>query len=112
MRRKFLTTTKEYFKMANTASKAMHKDEIIGHIAEECNISKTLTGKQLASTVKLIQEQLAKTGVFILPGIGKFTVTERAARAGRNPKTGAAIKISARKAVTFKSAKELRDAIS
>jgi DNA-binding protein HU-beta len=97
--------------MSNTPSKAMHKDEIIGHIAGESNISKALAGKQLASTVTLMQQQLTKAGVFVFPGVGKFTVTKRAARVGRNPRTGAAIKIAARKVVTFKPAKELRDAI-
>lgn len=97
--------------MANTPSIAIHKDEIIGHVAGENNISKALAGKQLASTVKLIQQQLAKTGAFVLPGIGKFTVAKRAARPGRNPRTGEAIRISARKVAVFKAAKELRDAI-
>jgi len=97
--------------MSNTPSKGMHKNEITEHIAGENNISKALAGKLLASLVKLIQQQSAQKGVFVLPGIGKITVTERAARAGRNPRTGAIIKISARKVVTFKSAKELRDAI-
>lgn len=97
--------------MAKTPSKAMHKEEIIGHVAGESNISKALAGKQFASTVKLIQQQLAKTGVFVLPGVGKFTVTKRAARPGRNPRTGEAIKIPARKVPIFKAAKELRDLI-
>ena len=98
--------------MSNTSSKAMPKNEIIAHIAEENNISKVLAGNQLASTVKLIQRQLAKTGVFVLPGIGKITVTKRTARVGRNPRTGEAIKIAARKVAIFKPAKELRDAIA
>jgi DNA-binding protein HU-beta len=89
----------------------MSKKGIIAHIAEENNISKVLAGKQLASIVKLIQQQAANPGVFVLPGIGKIAVTKRAARAGRNPRTGEAIKISARKVATFKPAKELRDAI-
>ncbi|MDD5056564.1 MAG: HU family DNA-binding protein [Sideroxydans sp.] len=98
--------------MSNTASKALLKDEIIGRVAEENNISKALSGKQLASIVKLIQQQLAKKGVFILPGIGKFSVVKRAARAGRNPRNGEPIRITARKVATFKAAKELRDAIA
>lgn len=97
--------------MGKTPSQAMHKEEIISHIAGENNISKALAGKQFASTVKLIQKQLAKTGVFVLPGIGKITVVKRAARPGRNPRTGEAIKIPARKVAVFKVAKELRDAI-
>lgn len=97
--------------MSNQASKAIPKDSIIAHIAEENNISKALAGKQLNSLVSLIQKQSGKNGVFVLPGIGKFTVTKRAARAGRNPRTGEPIKIAARKVVTFKPAKELRDAI-
>lgn len=97
--------------MANKSSKAMPKDEVIAHVAEDVNVSKVLTGKLLASSVKLIQTQLVETGVFVLPGIGKFTVTTRAARPGRNPKTGAAIEIPERKVITFKPAKELRDAV-
>lgn len=97
--------------MGKTPSKAMHKEEIISCIAGENNISKALAGKQLASTVKLIQQQLAKTGAFVLPGIGKITVAKRAARPGRNPRTGEAIRIPARKVAVFKAAKELRDAI-
>lgn len=98
--------------MSKTPSQAMPKDSIIAHVAGENNISKVLAGKQLNSIVKLIQEQAREAGVFVLPGIGKFTVTKRAARAGRNPRTGEPIKIAARKVVTFKPAKELRDAIS
>jgi len=97
--------------MSNIPSKAMHKNEIIEHIAKENNISKILAGKLLASTVKLIHRQAAHTGVFVLPGIGKITVIKRAARAGHNPRTGDAIKIPARKVATFKPAKELRDVI-
>jgi len=97
--------------MSKTRNKAMHKDEIIGHIAAENNISKALAGKMLVSTVKLIQQQLAKAGAFVLPGICKISVTKRAARAGRNPRTGEAINIPARKVAIYKSTKELRDAI-
>lgn len=97
--------------MSNKPSKAMPKDAIIAHVAEGINISKVLAGKQLASSVSLIQSQLAETGVFVLPGIGKFTVTKRAARPGRNPRTGEAIEVSERKVITFKPAKELRVAI-
>ena len=98
--------------MSKTPSPAMTKDSIIAHVAGENNISKVLAGKNLASIVQLIQQQSRKVGVFVLPGIGKFTVTKRAARPGRNPKTGEAIKIAARKVITFKAAKELRDTIS
>lgn len=97
--------------MANKPSKSIPKDAVIAHVAKDINISKVLAGKQLESTVSLIQSELASTGVFVLPGIGKFTVTQRAARPGRNPKTGAAVQIPERKVISFKPAKELRDAV-
>jgi len=55
--------------------------------------------------------EVKKNGVFILPGIGRLVRVERKARMGRNPATGAAIKIAAKKVVKFRIAKAAKDAI-
>ena len=58
-----------------------------------------------------IEQSLAEGGPVLIPGFGRFSITERAARNGRNPATGEEIQIPASKAVRFKPAKQLKDAV-
>ena len=82
----------------------MKKSEMIDHIATKHNLSKAETGRVLDSVIELYQTVLRKDGRLSVPGFGTFVVSSRAARKGRNPKTGEAIKIKAAKVVRFKAA--------
>ena len=74
-----------------------------------------LTNKQVAAFLDLLAEtavkETKKNGVFVIPGIGRLVKADRKARIGRNPATGEAIKIPAKKVVKFRVAKAVKDAI-
>lgn len=90
----------------------MNKSELIATIAENANISKTAAEKALSTVLETVTDQLAKGESVALVGFGTFQVTERAARTGRNPQTGAAIQIPASKNPSFKAGKALKDAVN
>ena len=71
----------------------MNKTELIEHIAKQADISKAAAGRALEATIGAVRTTLKKGGTVALVGFGTFAVTKRAARTGRNPRTGAAIKI-------------------
>jgi DNA-binding protein HU-beta len=75
-----------------------------------------LTNKQVAAFLDTLAEtaikETKKNGVFIIPGIGRLVKAERKARVGRNPQTGAAIKIKAKTVVKFRVAKAAKDVIA
>lgn len=79
---------------------------------ESCEISKTDMTAVVDSLADTVQEQLSAGGEIILPGIGKLSVSERAARTGRNPQTGEAMRLPATKAPKFKAAKMLKEAVN
>lgn len=81
----------------------MTKTELIAAIAEGANISKTAAKAALDTTTAAIAGALKKGDKISLLGFGTFSVTERAARTGVNPATGAKIKIAAKKVVKFKA---------
>lgn len=90
----------------------MTKTELIAKIYEKAGLdSKALAGKALDATLQSIQEALAGGDSVTLVGFGTFKVSERAARTGRNPQTGAEIQIPASKAVKFSVGKALKDAV-
>ena len=89
----------------------MNKTELISAIADKADISKTDAGKALDSFVEVLAKALKKNDKVSLIGFGTFSVRKRAARTGRNPKTGAPLKIAASKNPTFKAGKALKDAI-
>lgn len=89
----------------------MTKTEITSHIADKCDVSKKAAGEILDELVTLTYKQTKKNGEFTFPGLGKFSVAKRKARTGRNPATGATIKIPAKKVVKFKVAKACTDGI-
>ena len=74
-----------------------------------------LTNKQVAAFLDTLAEtavkETKKNGLFVIPGIGRLVKAQRKARMGRNPATGAAIKIAAKKVVKFRIAKAAKDAI-
>ena len=90
----------------------MNKSELIAHIANSADISKAAAGRALESVVSGIRTTLKKNGSVTLVGFGTFTVGKRAARTGRNPQTGAAIKIKAAKVPKFRAGKALKDAVN
>lgn len=90
----------------------MNKAEIIDSIAKSADISKAAAGRALDSTVAAIKTALKKGGMITLVGFGTFYVGKRAARSGRNPRTGAAIKIKAAKVPKFRAGKALKDAVN
>jgi DNA-binding protein HU-beta len=90
----------------------MTKAELIEQLAKDAKISKAAAGKALDSFVNGVKKALkAKDGKVTLVGFGTFSKVRRKAREGRNPQTGAKIKIKARNAVTFKPGKALKGAV-
>ncbi len=90
----------------------MNKSELIEAVAESAGLSKASAGRAINATVAAITEALKKGETVQLIGFGTFKVTHRAARAGRNPSTGASINIAARKAPGFTAGKALKDAVN
>ena len=89
----------------------MNKTEMIEHIATQADISKAAATRALDAIVGGVKTTLKKSGSVTIVGFGTFAVTKRAARTGRNPRTGAAIKIKAAKVPKFKPGKARRDAL-
>ena len=90
----------------------MNKSELIDHIASQADISKSAAGDALEATLEAITKTLKKGDSLTLVGFGTFSVGERSARTGRNPRTGEAIQISASKNAKFKAGKALKDAFN
>jgi DNA-binding protein HU-beta len=89
----------------------VNKTEMIDHIATQADISKAAATRALEAFIGGVKSALKKGGSVSLVGFGTFAVTKRAARSGRNPRTGAAIKIKASKAPKFRPGKALKDAL-
>lgn len=85
----------------------MNKAELVSKIAEDAGITKAQAGAALESFVDGVTKTLKKGGKLTLVGFGTFSVSKRAARTGRNPQTGATIKIKAKKVARFKAGKDL-----
>ncbi len=90
----------------------MNKTELIEHIANQADISKAAATRALEATMGAVRTTLKKGGTVSLVGFGTFAVTKRAARTGRNPRTGAAIKIKTAKIPKFRPGKALKDALN
>lgn len=90
----------------------MNKSELIDAIAESADISKAAAGRALDAAVDAVKDALKKGDMVTLVGFGSFYVGKRAARTGRNPRTGAAIKIKAAKVPKFRAGKALKDAVN
>lgn len=89
----------------------MNKSELIEHIAKQADLSKAAAGRALEALIGGVKSTLKKNNSVTLVGFGTFSVTKRAARSGRNPRTGAAIKIKAAKVPKFRPGKALKDAL-
>lgn len=90
----------------------MNKSQLIDAMASEAGISKAAAGKALAGMMGAVQNTLKKGDRVSLVGFGSFSISKRAARNGRNPQTGATIKIAAKNAVKFKAGTELKNAVN
>lgn len=90
----------------------MKKVELIESVAAKAGLTKADAGRAVDATLATITEALVKGDKVPLVGFGTFGVSKRAARMGRNPQTGATVKIAARNAVTFKAGSALKDAVN
>ncbi len=85
----------------------MNKGDLINQIAEDGGLSKSQAGAALNSVLDSVAGTLSKGGKVTLVGFGTFSVSQRSARTGRNPQTGAAIQIKAKNVVKFKAGADL-----
>ncbi|NDO46623.1 HU family DNA-binding protein [Clostridium sp. MD294] len=90
----------------------MNKSDLVAAMAEKAEMSKKDAEKALKAFEEVVTNELAQDGKVQLVGFGTFEVVERAAREGRNPKTGEPMPIPASKAPRFKAGKALKDAIN
>jgi DNA-binding protein HU-beta len=93
------------------AKKPMTKSQIVSHFAGKFELSKKAASAILEEVAALAVSETKKTGSFTLPGIGKLVLVKRKARMGRNPATGATIKIPAKTVVKMRVAKAAKEAI-
>lgn len=89
----------------------MNKQELITKIAEKADISKKDATTALTALIATITEELKAGEKIAIPNLGTFEVRDRAARTGKNPRTGETVTIEAKKAPAFKAAKALKDAV-
>ena len=90
----------------------VNKSELISAIAEKSSLTKADSGRALDATIEAITESLTNGEPVTLIGFGTFEVRDRAARSGRNPRTGETIQIKASKNPAFKAGKALKDAVN
>jgi DNA-binding protein HU-beta len=89
----------------------MNKAELINAVADKADISKADATRAIDALIEVVGKALKKNDKVSLVGFGTFAVRKRAARQGRNPKTGSPIKIAASKNPVFKAGKALKDAV-
>lgn len=90
----------------------MNKTELVEFIATQADLSKVKAAEAVDAFVEAVTTSLKKGKDVTLVGFGTFTISKRAARTGRNPQTGATIKIAASKAPKFRPGKSLKDAVN
>jgi DNA-binding protein HU-beta len=90
----------------------MNKGEFVNAVADSAGLSKTDGAKAVEAFIEVVKKALKKGDSVALVGFGTFVVRKRAARTGRNPRTGQQIKIKASKNPSFKAGKALKDAIN
>ena len=90
----------------------MNRVELVAAIAEQTELSKKDAEKALKAFTDVVADELKKDGKVQLVGFGTFEVSKRAAREGRNPQSGAVMKIAASKAPKFKAGKALKDMLN
>jgi len=90
----------------------MNKSELIEAMADSADISKAAASRALDGMIEAITQAVKKDDSVSIVGFGTFLLRERAARTGRNPKTGKTIEIAASKAPAFKAGKAFKDAVN
>ncbi len=90
----------------------MHKTDLVVALANKEQLSANKADLVVSAIIEQVTNALSRGETVSLLGFGSFNVSERAARTGRNPQTGAEIQIAASKAVTFKAGKALKDAVN
>jgi DNA-binding protein HU-beta len=90
----------------------LNKSELIDALAAKCDISKVAAGNALDGLLEVVTETLVKGDGISLIGFGTFSVGERAARTGRNPQTGAPLKIPASRTAKFSAGAKLKAALN
>jgi len=93
------------------ADKKMTQSQLVKKVAVGAGISNKAAKELLDNLAQIAVSETKKNGVFVVPGVGRLVLVQRKARMGRNPATGEAIKIPAKKVVKFRVAKAVRDAI-
>ena len=89
----------------------MTQSQLIQALADKCEITKRVSKEMLTTLTEIALGEVKKNGMFVVPGLGRLVRVDRKARMGRNPATGEAIKIPAKKVVRFRVAKAAKDAI-
>lgn len=92
-------------------AKGMSKSQVLSTLAEKTSHSRKDVATMVDALVSLAYSEAKKSGEFTIPGLGKLVKKQRAARMGRNPATGEAIKIPAKTVVKFRVSKAAKDAI-
>ena len=90
----------------------MNKNELIAKVADGSGLSKGDAGEAVEATLNAIMSELADGGEIRLVGFGTFSVSERKATTGRNPRTGETIQIAASKNAKFKAGKAFKDQVN
>ena len=93
------------------ATQRMTQTQLVRTLAETCEVNNKVARQFLECLSSVAVNEVKKNGVFVLPGLGRLVKVERKARTGRNPATGEAIKIPAKKVVKFRVAKAAKDSI-
>ena len=90
----------------------MNKEELVAEIAKATNVSQRSVSTILSALVETVEKTVSKGEKVTLVGFGTFERRERAARTGRNPQTGAELKIAAKKVPAFSAGKKFKDAVA
>lgn len=90
---------------------ALNKADLIEKVAADCDLSKAQAGRAIESFLEGVATSLRRGSKVSLVGFGTFSVSQRRARTGRNPRTGESITIQARRVPRFKAGKELNEAV-
>ena len=93
------------------ANQRMTQTQLVRSLAETCEVSNKVARAMLDKLSTTAIAEVKKNGVFVLPGIGRLVRVDRKARMGRNPATGEAIKIPAKRVVRFRVAKAMKDSV-
>ena len=90
----------------------MSKTEVVAYVAEEAGLTKVDAAKAVEAMISGVEKGLKKEGKVTITGFATFAAKKKAAKTGRNPRTGETVKIPARVAVTIKAGSKLKDALN